>query len=389
MALDMNDEFFKNLFADDDDALGDIFKTDDSAEETPAKEEPKEAPAEEDVDIEMKTVDETPAEAAKQDPAEETPVVEEAAEPEAEPATKEQDGEETIAEAQDPELEAEEPETAEATAEADVKVEVEVTDGADEQPAADDTSAGTGDEAVADAEAPVEADAPAAEEAAAAESAEPAVEEPVVEVTVTKPKRHRRTKKEMQAARAKEAAEKAAAEKAKSEKKTDAAEEVEEVEIAPEAPINESFIDSLILCLGPKYEAFRKDVSNRISNITVQPGMAPAVIANMIALNNELDNKLFNEGQGYIDAYLSLTDKETGLMTRIREMTMDTAEGSSSDKKRACMHALMNYTFPATGEKINLIQYANALKQATGFISNAKAYTKSTSVALATMMKVA
>lgn len=198
----------------------------------------------------------------------------------------------------------------------------------------------------------------------------------------------------MQAARAKEAAEKAAAEKAKSEKKTDVAEEasddaVEEVEIAPEAPINESFIDSLILCLGPKYEAFRKDVSNRISNITVQPGMAPAVIANMIALNNELDNKLFNEGQGYIDAYLSLTDKETGLMTRIREMTMDTAEGSSSDKKRACMHALMNYTFPATGEKINLIQYANALKQATGFISNAKAYTKSTSVALATMMKVA
>lgn len=232
-----------------------------------------------------------------------------------------------------------------------------------------ETEPDTAAEAPAEAEEDVEADAPTDVEAKATEPAEP-----VVEVKVEKKpakKQSRRTKKT-----------KAKAEEPEPEEKT-----VQLPDVA--APINETFVKSLILTLGPEYEKFKQEVNDRMNNIVVQPGMTSAVIDDMIGKNNQLDKLLFVGGQGYFDAYTSLTASKTGFIDRLRKETEMQTKGNASEKRLAADLAVMNYTFPATGEKINLLQYANALKQATGFVSSARNYVKSTSIALNMMRKVA
>lgn len=378
------EDFFDSIFNDMSD-MESVFKSEPKKEEKPTE------PKQEDPAKEASVEQEAPAEES----AEEVPTVEEP-ETEAEPKPVEAQAVEDDTSAEEAKSETE---TAEAEVEIEATPEVEekeseaeeaVTDGADEQPAADDASAGAEDEAVADAEVSVETDASSAEEAAPTEPAEPAVE-----VKVEKPKRKRRTKKEMQALRAKEAAEKAAAEEAKAEKSEKAeeaapkAEAKAEAEPEPEVPINEDFVTSLIPVLGPKYAAFKQDVAERINKITIQPGMPPAVVRLMISQNNELEKKLLIEGQEYFEAYQSLTDKDTGLIDRTRRSAEERTEGNATAKRLAGIHAITHYVFPATGEKIDLLRYANALKQATGFVKNVKDYVKSTSIALSTMAKVA
>lgn len=340
---------FENLFAD---AKPEEPK--EKAPETPKAEEP-EAPAE---PVKEEAAPEPPAEEVKAEP-----------EPEAE-ATK---AEEPVAE----EPAKEEAPVEEPKAEVTEDVKEEVDDAAEESESADDTSAET-DAAPEEA---VEADAPAAEKAEAAEPAEPVVEE----VKVEKKHRRRRSKK-AKAAEAKAEEAETKVEEPKAEEK--AGDDIPDLP-DPSAPINENIIKNFVLTLGPIYEEFRAEVGKRINNIVVQPDMAPAVIQDMISKNNDLDKLLFYKGQGYFDAYTNLTASKTGLIDRTRKHAEMTTKGDTKAKRLAADLAIMNYTVPATGERINLLQYANALKQAMGFVTNAKDYVKSTSIVLNTMLKAA
>lgn len=296
--------------------------------------------------------DVSPEKPAKEEPPAKEPKAEAPAEPEAKaeeaaPEPAEEPKAETVAEVKEEEVETED--TAETAKEPDTTA-----------------------EAVAEAKEAVEADASAAEEAEAPEAAEP-----VVEVKVEKKHRRRRTKK-------------AKAEETKVEEAEDKESDEETVSLPdPAAPINENIVNAFVTPLGPVYEDFRKEVSKRMNNIVIQPDMAPAVVRDMIAKNNELEKFIFFKGQGYFDAYTNLTASKTGLIDRTRKKAEMSTKGNATEKRLAADLAIMNFTFPATGEKINLLQYANALKQAIGFVSNAKDYVKSTSIVLNTMFKAA
>lgn len=350
-----SDDIFNSLFNDTADA--DVSKMFGETDKKPEEEKKAEEP----VKGETPAAEEKTEESAEE-PKAEAPVMEEKAEePEAE-APAEPVAEETTEPAKEEPVEeapAEEPKAE------DVKEEVETADAAEESGDAEsDTSAETD----AASEEAVEADAPATEEAEAAEPAEP-----VVEVKVEKKHRRRRTKK------------------AKTEEKAEKTEEPKaaEAEEPASSEINEAFLKSLILVIGPKYKDFRDDINDRINKISIQPDMPSAVINSMIAQNNELEKKLMIEGQGYYDAYTNLTDKETGLIASTRAAAEAEAEGTVVERRYAGQVALTHYKFPATGEIVNLLQYANALKQVTNFLDNVKSYVKSTGIALNTMRKVA
>ena len=330
-----NDDFdFGNIFADESK------EKEEAPKAAPAKEKAPEAPAEE-----------PPAEAKAAEP-------EKAVEPEVkaepEPAPEAKAEPETA-----PEAKAEEP------AKEEPKAEV-VKDEPAEEPAAEPVADAA---PAAEAKADVAADAPEAVAADAAPEAEP---EPEVEVSVTekapKTKKAKKTKK--------------AAAPAEEEAKA-------EVAVPKAEPIDEDIISNHILVIGPVYEKFKNDVSTLLGEIRVQAGMMPAVIKTMIQKNNELDRKLFMEGEGYVEAYTTIADKDTGLITCVRAAAEANAKGNATEKKLAGTLAVMNYTDPLTGKKINLLQYANALKQAVSFVSNAKEHVKATSIALSTMSKVA
>ena len=334
-------DFDFDSIGNDDFDFGNIF-----ADESKEKEEaPKAAPAEE---------------KAPEAPVKEPPAKAKAAEPE---------------KAVEPEVKAEPEPAPEAKAEPETTPEDEVKaepEAKAEEPAAEPVADAA---PAAEAKADVAADAP---EAVADDTAPEAEPEPEVEVSVTE-----KAPKAKKAKKTKKAAPKAKAE-APSEEETEA-----EVAVPKAEPIDEDIISNHILVIGPVYEKFKNDVSTLLGEIRVQAGMMPAVIKTMIQKNNELDRKLFMEGEGYVEAYTTIADKDTGLITCVRAAAEANAKGNATEKKLAGTLAVMNYTDPLTGKKINLLQYANALKQAVSFVSNAKEHVKATSIALSTMSKVA
>lgn len=349
-----SDDIFNSLFNDTADA--DVGKMFDDTEEKPAEKKTEELVKEEAPTAEEKA----------EEPVADAPTIEEKID---EPVAEAPKAEEPVAE-ETPDEQKEEPvketpvpkETTIAES-GDVKEEVESDDAAAEEP--NDAESDANAETDATPEENVEADAPAAEEAPAAEPAEP-----VVEVKAEKKHRRRRSKKTKTEEKAEEPKKAASEEPASSE-------------------VNEEFLKSLILVIGPKYKNFRDDINDRINKISIQPDMPTAVINSMIAQNNELEKKLMIEGQGYYDAYTNLTDKETGLIASTRAAAEAEADGTVAERRYAGQVALEHYKFPATGEVVNLLQYANALKQVTNFLDNVKSYVKSTGIALNTMRKVA
>lgn len=357
-----NDDIFNSLF--NDTAGPDVNEMFDKAEKKPAEEKTEEPVKEKAPAVEEKTA-ETAEEAPAAEKKAEKPVQkEEPVEATAEAVEEAPKAEEPVAE--EPAKEEAPAEEPKAEAVEEVKEEVEQADAAEES---GDAETDANAEADAASEKAVEADAPATEEAKAAEPAEP-----VVEVKAEKKHRRRRTKK----AKVEEKAE---------EKKDEVVAAAEEEPASSE--INEDFINQLILVIGPNYKSFRDSVNDRINKIQIKPNMASAVIDSMISQNNELERMLMIEGQGYYDAYTSLTDKETGLIAETRAAAEAKADGTVAERRYAGQVALEHYKFPATGEKVNLLRYANALKQITSFLDNAKSYVKSTGIALNTMRKVA
>ncbi len=210
-----------------------------------------------------------------------------------------------------------------------------------------------------------EPEAPA-EEAKAEEAA--AEEEPAPEVKVEKKTRRRR-------------------------KKAEAVAEAEEpVKAAAPAPgtsvmstgadIDESFIKNLLVPLGPVYIEQKKKVNEMMNEIVLTADMKPAVVQVMLAKNAELARYVEIIGDGYFEAYDNLTDKETGLMARVKAQASIDSPGTKEDKANAAAIALTHYKDPKSGKELDLMTYANALRAAKNFFNGAKNYSKAVGITL-------
>ena len=290
------------------------------------------------------SAEEPKAEKKKEGPQQEAPAVEEAKteEPEAE---SEEEQMEPI-----PEL------TEEQTAAEENLAEVESEEAAEEK---QETEA-----------AETEPEAPA-EEAKAEEAA--AEEEPAPEVKVEKKTRRRRKKAEAVAE----------AEPAKAEEPVKAAAPAPGTSVmGTGADIDESFIKNLLVPLGPVYIEQKKKVNEMMNEIVLTADMKPAVVQVMLAKNAELARYVEIVGDGYFEAYDNLTDKETGLMARVKAQASIDSPGTKEDKANAAAIALTHYKDPKSGKELDLMTYANALRAAKNFFNGAKNYSKAVGITL-------
>jgi hypothetical protein len=220
------------------------------------------------------------------------------------------------------------------------------------------------------------AEEPKAEEAAQEEETE---EEPVPEVKVEKKTRRRRKKADKETEEATETTE-AAGPKKKTELKGDLLVKSEE--------LDEDFVKSLLIPLGPKYAEQKAEVSKMMNDIVLTKDMKPAVVQMMLAQNTELARYIEFHADGYIEAYNNLTDKESGLITRVKAQAAKECDGTKEDKQYAATLALVHYKDPKTGKEINLMDYMNALRAAKDFFNNARNYSKSVGISLTTFNKL-
>lgn len=321
MAAEVNfDELFGDMFGggDSNSPFADIFST----------EEPK-------------------SEEKKEEPQQEAPAVKEAKteEPEAE---NEEEQMEPI-----PELTEEQAAAEEDLAEAESEEDAEAAEEKQETEAAE-----------------TEPEAPA-EEAKAEEAA--AEEEPAPEVKVEKKTRRRRKKAEAVAE----------AEPAKAEGSVKAAAPAPGTSVmGTGADIDESFIKSLLVPLGPVYIEQKKKVNEMMNEIVLTADMKPAVVQVMLAKNAELARYVEIVGDGYFEAYDNLTDKETGLMARVKAQASIDSPGTKEDKANAAAIALTHYKDPKSGKELDLMTYANALRAAKNFFNGAKNYSKAVGITL-------
>lgn len=219
---------------------------------------------------------------------------------------------------------------------------------------------------------------PKAEEAAQEEEAE---EEPVPEVKVEKKTRRRRKKAtDKEAEEATETTEAAEPKKKKTELKGDL--------LVKSGELDEDFVKSLLIPLGPKYAEQKAEVSKMMNNIVLTKDMKPAVVQMMLAQNTELARYIEFHADGYIEAYNNLTDKESGLITRVKAQAAKECDGTKEDKQYAATLALVHYKDPKTGKEINLMDYMNALRAAKDFFNNARNYSKSVGISLTTFNKL-
>lgn len=324
------DDFLKNLFGGGADVAP-------AAPTVTPVEAPAPAPAAE-VPAEQPKVEETKAE--------ETPAPAEEVKAEAEPAPA--PAEEMPAPAVQEEVKAE----AEAPTVPEVKAEEAPAPKAEEKPAEQPKAEAAPEVKAEPAKAEVKAEAPAAE----AKSEE-------VSVEVSKPKRAKRTKR-------------SAAKK-----------ETTKLDVPEAGQLDENFIPSLLLSVGPRYEESKQKIQELMNEIELTPDMNKATVQTMIAKQTKLAKMIEFYGEGYHDALENLAGKD-GMIERIILRTAQETEGTATEKKDAGRVACMNYVDPKTGEHQDLMQWKKGLESAVGFFSRAADYCKTTGVALSTYSKL-
>lgn len=332
MAAELNlDDLFGDMFGDSNgsDPFADIF----SNEEPKAEEKKEEEPQQEAPVVEGAKAEEPEAETAEE---------------QMEPIPEEKDEAQT--------------ETTEAVAEDQAEEE--------SQPEAEVAEPVVEEETNPESEAPVE-EAKAVEETKAEEPA--AEEEPAPEVKVEKKTRRRRSKK-ADAAKTEESAEKPA---------------VTGNLVGEQSELDENFVASLLTPLGPQYAEHKTKISKMMNAIVLAPDMKPAVVQQMIAQNTELARYVEFYGDGYLEAYNNLTDKETGLIARVKAQAAMECNGTKEDKQYAASLALVHYKDPKSGKEINLMDYTNALRAARDFFNSAKNYVKAVGISLTNFNKLA
>lgn len=150
-------------------------------------------------------------------------------------------------------------------------------------------------------------------------------------------------------------------------------------------PINMEFVNHLLFTPGEEFDKQMEQATEMMNSITITADMSDAVIRTMEAKNSELSHFAETRNWAWHTAFENLTNRDTGLIKRVKDDAMLHTEGSVKDKEIAATVAASNYEY--NGNTVNLLQYANALRGASYFFSRVLEFTKTTGIALATCRK--
>lgn len=191
---------------------------------------------------------------------------------------------------------------------------------------------------------------------------EESIPEPEIEVTVKEEKPKRRTRKT----------------KEKPVLKGDILKDTEE--------LDPSFMQSLLVLPGDEFKKQMNHIVELMNEIDLPKDLDAANAKIMYSKNFYLGREIDSISFAWHNMYESLTNKDFGLIKKVKDQARLKTEGTKDDKDAAAMAAIANYTY--NGKTIDLSQYANALRAANNFLMNAKEFQKTTGMVLSSFVKL-
>lgn len=188
------------------------------------------------------------------------------------------------------------------------------------------------------------------------------IPEPEIEVTVKEEKPKRRTRKT----------------KEKPVLKGDILKDTEE--------LDPSFMQSLLVLPGDEFKKQMNHIVELMNEIDLPKDLDDANAKIMYSKNFYLGREIDSVSFAWHNMYESLTNKDFGLIKKVKDQARLKTEGTKDDKDAAAMAAIANYTY--NGKTIDLSQYANALRAANNFLMNAKEFQKTTGMVLSSFVKL-
>lgn len=188
------------------------------------------------------------------------------------------------------------------------------------------------------------------------------IPEPEIEVTVKEEKPKRRTRKT----------------KEKPVLKGDILKDTEE--------LDPSFMQSLLVLPGDEFKKQMNHIVELMNEIDLPKDLDAANAKIMYSKNFYLGREIDSVSFAWHNMYESLTNKDFGLIKKVKDQARLKTEGTKDDKDAAAMAAIANYTY--NGKTIDLSQYANALRAANNFLMNAKEFQKTTGMVLSSFVKL-
>ena len=188
------------------------------------------------------------------------------------------------------------------------------------------------------------------------------IPEPEIEVTVKEEKPKRRTRKT----------------KEKPVLKGDILKDTEE--------LDPSFMQSLLVLPGDEFKKQMNHIVELMNEIDLPKDLDAANAKIMYSKNFYLGREIDSISFAWHNMYESLTNKDFGLIKKVKDQARLKTEGTKDDKDAAAMAAIANYTY--NGKTIDLSQYANALRAANNFLMNAKEFQKTTGMVLSSFVKL-
>lgn len=188
------------------------------------------------------------------------------------------------------------------------------------------------------------------------------IPEPKIEVTVKEEKPKRRTRKT----------------KEKPVLKGDILKDTEE--------LDPSFMQSLLVLPGDEFKKQMNHIVELMNEIDLPKDLDAANAKIMYSKNFYLGREIDSVSFAWHNMYESLTNKDFGLIKKVKDQARLKTEGTKDDKDAAAMAAIANYTY--NGKTIDLSQYANALRAANNFLMNAKEFQKTTGMVLSSFVKL-
>ena len=205
------------------------------------------------------------------------------------------------------------------------------------------------------------------------------------EVTVTKKRRGRRKKKDIEA-------ENAAKEEIKSEDNTEDESEPKPENSAPfvyqasknSKPNSGNLIEELYISPSPEFEKIREIANKMMNDITITPDMDLPNLRVMQARIFELQKWLVDKIACYNSAYKNLSDKHGLMELVVKKASQNTAK----EKRNAALAALEGGYKNRNGETINLIEAEWALRSACNFLNDVNEFVKAASVSVNVALKI-
>lgn len=146
------------------------------------------------------------------------------------------------------------------------------------------------------------------------------------------------------------------------------------------------FMKSLLVLPGKEFTEQMQEIETLMDQIDLPPDLDTANAKVMYSKNFILGKKLDSVMFAWQNMYENLTNKDTGLMKRVKDQAKLTTDGTERERELAANLALANYSYQ--GRKIDLCQYANALRAANSFLNQARDFQKTTSIALNSFVKM-